>query len=90
MSKNIYESALDNYNKGTFLRLEGSSGRWFVDTFLDSGIIKTLNEKGNEVIDGYGRTTILKKATIDYDRIDELWDMHPDWMEEIEATVFLS
>jgi len=90
MSKNIYESALDNYNRGTFLRLEGSSGRWFVDTFLDSGIIKTLNEKGNEVIDGYGRTTILKKATIDYDRIDELWDMHPDWMEEIEATVFLS
>jgi len=87
MEKNVYESALDNYNNGLFLKLEGSSGRWFVNTFLDSGIIKTLEEKGNEVIDGYGRTTILKKATIDYDRIDELWVINPEFMEEIEGEV---
>ena len=82
---NVYEKALDFYNNGTFLQLEGSVGRSFVNNFLDSGIIKTLNEKGNEVIDGYGRTTILKKAIIDYDRIDELWDINPEFMEEIEG-----
>ena len=84
--KNVYENALDNYNTGLFLKLEGSAGRWFVSTFLDSGIIKTLDEKGNDVIDGYGRNITLKKAVIDHDRIDELWDENPEFIEEIEGS----
>lgn len=83
--KNVYENALDNYNTGLFLKLEGSSGRWFVSTFLDSGIIKTLEEKGNDVIDGYGEKITLKKAVIDHDRIDELWVTEPEFIEEIEG-----
>ena len=81
---NVYERALDNYNNGLFLKLEGSAGRYFVSTFLDSGIIKTLDEKGNDVIDGYGRNITLKKAVIDQDRIDDLWLNDPDFMEELE------
>ena len=84
-NNNVYENALDNYNTGLFLKLEGSFGRWFVYTFLDSGIIKTLNEKGNDVIDGYGERITLKKAVIDYDRIDELWCTEPEFIEEIEG-----
>ena len=82
---NVYEKALDFYNKGTFLKLEGSVGRSFVNNFLDSGIIKTLDEVGNEVVDGYGRTIQLKKAVIDNKRIDELWLDNPEFMEEIEG-----
>ena len=85
-NNNVYENALDNYNTGLFLKLEGSFGRWFVCTFLDSGIIKTLNEKGNDVIDGYGERITLKKAVIDYDRIDELWCTEPEFIEEIEGS----
>tara|TARA_R110000765_G_scaffold383670_1_gene475084 strand:- start:33 stop:302 length:270 start_codon:yes stop_codon:yes gene_type:complete len=81
---NVYERALDNYKNGLFLKLEGSAGRYFVSTFLDSGIIKTLDEKGNDVIDGYGRNITLKKAVIDYDRIDELWIEDENFMEELE------
>ena len=81
---NVYEKALDIYNKGIFLQLEGSFGRSFVSNFLDSGIIKTLDKAGNEVVDGYGRTIRLKKAEIDNDRIDELWMDCPEFMEEIE------
>ena len=83
--KNVYENALDNYNTGLFLKLEGSAGRWFVSTFLDSGIIKTLEEEGNDVIDGYGRNITLKKAVIDYDRIYELWVTDLEFIEEIEG-----
>ena len=82
---NVYEKALDVYNKGIFLQLEGSFGRSFVQDFLDSGIIKTLDEAGNEVVDGYGRKIELKKAVIDNDRIDELWLDNPEFMEEIEG-----
>jgi len=82
---NVYEKALDFYNKGTFLKLEGSVGRSFANNFLDSGIIKTLDEVGNEVVDGYGRTIQLKKAVIDNKRIDELWLDNPEFMEKIEG-----
>jgi len=81
----IYERALDFYNKGTFLQLEGSVGRSFVSDYLDTGIIKTLDEVGNTVVDGYGRTIQLKKAVIDNDRIEELWLDNPEFMEHIEG-----
>ena len=68
---NVYEKALDIYNTGLFLKLEGSFGRCFVDNFLDSGIIKTIDEPGNKIVDGYGREIQLRKAVIDKDRIDE-------------------
>jgi hypothetical protein len=80
----IYKKALENYNSGIFLQLEGSAGRYFVSTFLDSGILKIIDEPGNKVIDGYGREIQLKKADIDYDRIDELWDTDFEFMEQIE------
>ena len=80
----VYKTALENYNNGIFLQLEGSIGRYFVSTFLDSGILKIIDEPGNKVIDGYGREIQLKKAEIDYDRIDELWDTDFEFMEQIE------
>tara|TARA_R100001510_G_scaffold46973_1_gene44103 strand:- start:760 stop:1017 length:258 start_codon:yes stop_codon:yes gene_type:complete len=80
----VYKKALENYNSGIFLQLEGSIGRYFVSTFLDSGILKIIDEPGNKVIDGYGREIQLKKAEIDYDRIDELWDTDFEFMEQIE------
>jgi hypothetical protein len=40
--KNIYEQALETYEKGRFLQLEGSYGRYFVDTFIESGILKLI------------------------------------------------
>jgi len=82
---NIYQEALKTYNSGLFLQLEGSFGRSFVSQFLDSGIIKTLNEPGNVVKDGYGRSITLKKAEIDEDRIDELWSEYPEFMEDLEG-----
>ena len=81
----IYKKALKDYNSGLFLQVEGSSGRYFVSTFIDSGILKILNEKGNTVIDGYGRNITLKKAVIDYERIDELWETDFEFMEEMEV-----
>ena len=80
----IYKKALKNYNSGLFLQLEGSSGRYFVSTFIDSGILKMLDEEGNTVVDGYGRNITLKKAVIDYERIDELWETDFEFMEEME------
>lgn len=82
---NVYEKALETYNTGMFLKLEGSFGREFVSSFLDSGIIKTIDEPGNEVIDGYGRKIQLKKAEIDQARIDDLWMDNPEFMEYIEG-----
>ena len=82
---NVYEKALETYNTGLFLKLEGSFGREFVSNFLDSEIIKTIDEPGNEVIDGYGRKIQLKKAEIDQDRIDDLWIDNPEFMEYIEG-----
>ena len=80
----IYKKALKNYNSGLFLQLEGSSGRYVVSTFIDSGILKMLDEEGNTVVDGYGRNITLKKAVIDYERIDELWETDFEFMEEME------
>ena len=77
------QEILETYNSGRFLQLEGSFGRHFVSSYLDSGIIKTFDELGNTVVDGYGRKIQLKKAEIDYDRIDELWDENPEFIEEI-------
>ena len=82
---NVYEKALETYNTGMFLKLEGSFGREFVSNFLDSEIIKTIDEPGNEVIDGYGRKIQLKKAEIDQARIDDLWIDNPEFMEYIEG-----
>ena len=81
---NVYEKALKFYNTGLFLKLEGSFGRCFVDNFLDSGIIKTIDKPGNKVIDGYGRSITLRKAVIDQDRIKDLWLDNPDLIEAIE------
>ena len=81
----IYEKALEFYNKGRFLQFEGSVGRTFVGDYLDSGIIKTIDEPGNKIVDGYGREIQLKKAVIDQDRIDYLWINEPEFMEEIEG-----
>ena len=81
---NVYERALKHYDSGLFLQLEGSSGRYFVSTFIDSGILKMLDEEGNTVVDGYGRKITLKKSVIDHDRINELWETDFEFMEEIE------
>ena len=81
---NIYEKALDMYNTGLFLKLEGSFGRCFVDNFLNSGIIKTIDEPGNKVINGYNRKIMLKKDVIDQDRIEDLWLDNPDLIKAIE------
>ena len=81
---NVYEKALEMYNTGLFLQLEGSFGRCFVDNFLNSGIIKTIDEAGNKVIDGYNRKIMLKKAVIDQDRIEYLWLDNPDLIKAIE------
>ena len=81
---NVYEKALKHYDSGLFLQLEGSSGRYFVSTFIDSGILKMLDEEGNTVVDGYGIKITLKKAVIDHDRINELWETDFEFMEEIE------
>ena len=81
---NVYEDALEKYNSGLFLQLEGSYGRYFVDTFIERGIIKMINEPANTVMHGYNRPITLKKASIDYDRVNELWDDNPEFMEELE------
>tara|TARA_R100000353_G_scaffold88547_2_gene65672 strand:- start:1942 stop:2199 length:258 start_codon:yes stop_codon:yes gene_type:complete len=81
-----YKKALETYNTGLFLKLEGSFGRQFVNNFIDSGIIKMIDKPGNKVIDGYGREIQLKKAEIDHDKIDELWMSDPDFMADIEGS----
>jgi hypothetical protein len=43
-----------------------------------------LDEEGNTVVDGYGRKIALKKAVIDHDRINDLWETDFEFMEEIE------
>ena len=77
------EKILETYNSGLFLQLEGSFGRHFVSSYLDSVIIKTIDEPGNTIVDGYGREIQLKKAEIDHDRIDELWEENPEFIEEV-------
>jgi len=81
----IYEKALEVFNSGLFLQMEGSFGRYYVSTFIDSGIIKTIDEKGSLITDGYGREVQLKKFVIDNDRIDQLWMDEPDFMEDLEG-----
>ena len=81
-----YKKALETYNTGLFLKLDGSFGRQFVNNFIDSGIIKMIDKPGNKVIDGYGREIQLKKAEIDHDKIDELWMSDPDFMADIEGS----
>ena len=83
--QNVYEQALKHYESGLFLQLEGSSGRYFVDTFIESGILKFKDEPGDTIIDGYNQPITLKKASIDYDRIDELWEDNPEFMHSIEG-----
>lgn len=81
--KNIYEQALETYEKGTFLQLEGSYGRYFVDTFIESGILKFKDEPGQTVTDGYNRSILLRKASIDYDRIQELEENNPEFIDSL-------
>ena len=83
--QNVYEQALKDYESGLFLQLEGSYGKYFVDTYLKSGVIKTIDEPGDTIIDGYGQAITLKKASIDYDRIQELWEDNPEFMHSIEG-----
>ena len=80
----LYERALECYNNGRFLQLEGSFGREFVRCFLDTNIIKIIDEPGSEVIDGYGRKIKLKKGVIDQQKIDSLWLDEPEFMEYLE------
>ena len=79
------KKALETYNSGLFLKLEGSFGRQFVSDFIETGIIKIFNKPGNKVIDGYGREIQLRKAEIDKDRVKELWIDNPEFMIEIEG-----
>tara|TARA_B100000287_G_C20612896_1_gene772803 strand:+ start:1153 stop:1419 length:267 start_codon:yes stop_codon:yes gene_type:complete len=81
--KNIYEQALETYEKGRFLQLEGSYGRYFVDTFIESGILKFKDEPGQTVTDGYNRSIPLRKASIDYDRIQELKENNPEFIDSL-------
>jgi hypothetical protein len=81
---NVYEKALEVFNSGLFLQMEGSFGRYYVNTYIDSGIIKTTNDKGRYITDGYGRQFYLKKFFIDYDRIDYLKDCDPDFIYNLE------
>lgn len=81
--KNIYEQALETYEKGRFLQLEGSYGRYFVDTFIESGILKFKDEPGQTVTDGYNRSILLRKASIDYDRIQELKENNPEFIDSL-------
>ncbi len=83
VEKNIYEQALETYEKGRFLQLEGSYGRYFVDTFIESGILKFKDEPGQTVTDGYNRSITLKKASIDYDRIQELKETNPEFIDSL-------
>ena len=81
--QNVYEQALKHYESGLFLQLEGSSGRYFVDTFIESGILKLKDEPGDTIIDGYNRPITLKKASIDYDRIQELKENDPEFIDSL-------
>ncbi len=81
--QNVYEKALKVYESGLFLQLEGSYGRYFVDTFIESGILKFKDESGEIVIDGYSRPIKLKKASIDYDRIQELEETNPEFIDSL-------
>ena len=83
VEKNIYEQALETYEKGRFLQLEGSYGRYFVDTFIESGILKFKDEPGQTVTDGYNRSITLRKASIDYDRIQELEEKNPEFIDAL-------
>lgn len=83
VEKNIYEQALETYEKGRFLQLEGSYGRYFVDTFIESGILKFKDEPGQTVTDGYNQSITLRKASIDYDRIQELEENNPEFIDAL-------
>ena len=83
VEKNIYEQALETYEKGRFLQLEGSYGRYFVDTFIESGILKFKDEPGQTVTDGYNQSFTLRKASIDYDRIQELKETNPEFIDSL-------
>ena len=83
VEKNIYEQALETYEKVRFLQLEGSYGRYFVDTFIESGILKFKDEPGQTVTDGYNQSITLRKASIDYDRIQELEENNPEFIDAL-------
>ena len=83
VEKNIYEQALETYEKGRFLQLEGSYGRYFVNTFIESGILKFKDEPGQTVTDGYNQSITLRKASIDYDRIQELEENNPEFIDAL-------
>ena len=80
---NIYTEALEVINSGLFLQMEGSFGRYYVDNYIKTGIIKATDEQGEFITDGYGRQFYLKKFVIDWERIDFLDEHDPDFMDSL-------
>ena len=66
------EKALNLFNSGRWVQLEGSVGRW-VQSILDADIIVQDEKNGTvSVIDGYGRPLKYNKAHIDWDRVSTI------------------
>lgn len=63
------EQALELFNSGQWLQLQGSVGRW-VNGFLEAKIIKQDKKNGIvSIIDGYGRPVSYNKGSIDWDKV---------------------
>ena len=66
------KQALEIFNTGQWVQLEGSIGRW-VKSILDDGILVQDEKNGTvSVIDGYGRPLKYNKAHIDWDRVSTI------------------
>jgi len=66
------EKALELFNSGQWLQLEGSVGRW-VNDFVQSEIIVQDEKNGIvSIIDGYGRFFKYHKGHINWDKVSTI------------------
>lgn len=79
----VYRNACRFVNTGKWLQLEGATGRFYNDNFIESGILKPTKFK-TQYKDGYNRLLTMPIFKVDRNRVEELIMSDPDFVEFLE------
>ena len=76
----LFRKACRFVNTGKWLQFEGSTGRFYNEHFVESGILKPTKFK-TQYIDGYNRHLTMPIFKVDRNRVQELINNDPDFIE---------